>query len=151
VIPAVPILDVVIVDVPALKVRFVVVVASHIVPFAVLVSENVPLPILNVRVPVPVILIVCAVMLLLFTLKSTIHPVVDAVHAPIVIDVTFTVVLTVIVHVTPPTHVAASKVTVSPDPGTDAPVAPPLEADHIAVLDPSQVHAAVQTPKREAA
>ena len=79
------------------------------------------------------------------------QPVVVAVQASILSDKIVKLVFTVIVHVTPPTHVAASRITASPDPGTDAPVAPPVVVDHIAVLDASQVQAAVQTAKRLAA
>lgn len=57
----------------------------------------------------------------------------------------------VMVQVTPPTQVAASSVTVSAEPGTEAPVAPPVDADHIAVDDASQVQVTVQTAKRDAA
>lgn len=122
---------------------------NHGVPVPVIVQ--VPLPIFNARVPPPEPSKLSNVTLLLLTLKSRIQPVVDAVQAPIVIEMTLTVVLTVMVQVTPPTQVAAFKVTVSAAPGTEAPVAPPLEVDHMRVLDASQVQAAVHTAKREAA
>src|SRR5882762_10677254 len=136
----------------AANVRLVVVAMFHAV--AIPLSVHVPLPIFRLRVPVPVPLnppLAVSVTLLLLTLKSRMQPVVDAVQAPKVIDCTATVVLTVIVQVTPPTQVAASKVTVSAEPGTDAPVAPPVDADHIAVLAPSHVQVTVQTPNRDAA
>ena len=79
------------------------------------------------------------------------QPVVDAVQAPNVSEVTLTVVLTVVVQVTPPTQVAPSKVTVSAEPGTDAPVVPPDDVDHIVVLEASQVQVTEQTANRAAA
>jgi hypothetical protein len=137
------------VDVPAANVRLVEIVPTH-VPTEDIV--NVPLPSLIFLVPVPEILKLPPIeKLLLLTLKSIIHPVVLAVHAPAVREVILAFVLTVVVQVVPPTQVAASKVTVSPEPGTDAPVAPPDEADHMAVLEPSHVQVVVQTAKREAA
>lgn len=144
-------------DVPALKVRFVVVNMFHRVEDTVgdPDSVHVPFPMLSVRVPVPDALngVVAdvSVMLLLLALKSRTHPAVAALHAPIVKETIVGLVLTVMVQVTPPTQVAASNVTVSALPGTEAPVAPPVVADHMAVLEPSQVHVTVQTAKREAA
>lgn len=81
------------------------------------------------------------------------HPVVDAVQAPMVSEVIVHVPpkFIVAVHVVPPTQVAASSVTVSDAPGTLAPVAPPEEADHIEVSAAVIVHAVVHTKKREAA
>ncbi len=77
-----------ILDELAVKVRFVVVVIFHGVPLLPVMVQT-PLPILRFRVPVPVPLnaaLAVRVGLLLFTLQSKMHPVVDAVHAPIVID-----------------------------------------------------------------
>ncbi len=77
------------IDELALKVKFVVVVMSHVLPAPVALKVHVPLPIFKLRVPLPVPLKAAAAVnvgLLLFTLQSKMHPVVDAVHAPIVID-----------------------------------------------------------------
>ena len=62
-------------------------------------------------------------------------------------DVTLTGVLTV--QVPPRGADSASNVTVSPDPGTDAPPAPPVVADQCVVSDASQVPLS-PTQKREA-
>ena len=143
-----------IVEVPALSVKFVAVPAFHGVDSDAELSVNVPDPIFNVRVPVPVRLnpvVELSVTLLLFALKSRTHPLVEAVQAPIVIEDTVTVVFTVIVQVVPPTQVAASSVTSSAELGTEAPVAPPLVADHIAVLDASQVQVVAHIANRAAA
>lgn len=134
-----------------LSVRFVVV--SHDIAFApVPVNENVPDPQLIVRVPVPLLFqpFVENVGLLLFVANCITQPEVEAVHAPVLSEDMLKLVFTVIVHVVPPTQVAASNVTSSPTPGTDAPVAPPDVVDHIAVLEPSQVHVVVHTAKRVA-
>lgn len=135
---------------------FVAVGPNHKLPVPV--TVQVPLPIFNVLTPVPETLRLppgrhCPqiVILLLFTLKSKIQPVVEAVQAPMVKLAMLGFVFTVMVQVVPPVQVAASKITLSTDPGTDAPVAPPLEVDHIAVDDASQVHVVGQMPKRLAA
>lgn len=128
----------------------VVVLLSNMLPL-VKDSVNVPLPHFMFLVPAPLKLINEALTLLLLTLKSKMHPVVDAVHAPAVMLLTARLALTVIVHVVPPTQVAASRVTSSAELGADAPVAPPDVADHIAVLELSHVHVVVQTAKRAAA
>lgn len=89
------------------------------------------------------------VMLGLLAEKSSTQPDVDAVQAPIVIDTSVLLALivaaTVAVQVTPPTQVAPSNITASPDAGIAAPVAPPVVNDHIPVLELSQVHVTVQT------
>jgi hypothetical protein len=80
------------------------------------------------------------------------QPAVDAVQADIVREsIVMVPENVVIVQVVPPTHVAASSVTVSPATGADAPVAPPLVVDHIAVEVLSQVQVVVQTANRAAA
>jgi hypothetical protein len=79
------------------------------------------------------------------------QPVVDAVHAPIVRELTFKLALTVIVHVTPPTHEFASKVTVSADVGAADPGAPPDVVDQIEVLELSHVQVDVQATRNRAA
>ncbi len=92
---------------------------------------HVPLPILSVRVPVPEPLNVCIVGLLLLAEKSSVP-----VNAPIVTDVTLKSVLTVTV---PPPE-AASKVTVSPEPGTEPGcVEPPDVVAQLVRLLPSHV------------
>jgi hypothetical protein len=74
------------------------------------------------------------------------QPVVDAVHAPMVNVATEIVPANVVmVQVVPPTQVAASRITSSEDVGADAPVAPPLDVDHIAVDELFHVHVVVQT------
>lgn len=118
-------------------------------------SVYVPLPPVKVRVPAPVPLkppLALRVMLLLALLSMT-HPVVAAVQAPQVncCIVGLVAAAIVIVQVTPPTQVAPSNITASPEPGTDAPVAPPVDVDHIAVLELSHVHVTVHTPNRLAA
>lgn len=143
------------VDDPAFNVKLVVVTQFHGVPLPVLDMFHAPFPIFRVRVAVPVEFNAAAapesVTLLLLMEKSRMQPVVEAVHALIVMEITVTFVLTVMVHVVPPTQVLASKITVSTLLGTDAPVAPPVVVDHIAVLDPSHVHVVEQMPKRFAA
>jgi len=120
-------------------------------------TVQVPLPILKVLVPVPVPLNEPdvdeepMVTLLLLALKSRMQPVVDAVQAPMVSDRIVGLVFTVMVHVVPPTQVAPSNITASADPGTEAPVAPPVVVDHIAVLTPSHVQFVAHTAKRLAA
>ena len=108
----------------------------------------------RIVVPVPVKDIEDSVMLGLLTLKSKMHPVVEAVQAPAVRlpkVVPLIVESTVIVQVTPPTQVAPSKIATSLAPGTEAPGAPPVVVDHIAVDVLSQVQAVVQIAKRLAA
>lgn len=106
----------------ALKVRLVMVARLKVLllnPWIV----QVPLPILSARTPVPLPSNAReSVTLLLFALKSK-----TPVNAPIVMDCTVTVVLTV--QVPPSGAESASNVTVSADPGTDAPPTPPVEAD----------------------
>src|SRR5258708_7897022 len=115
-------------------------------------SVTVELPSFKVRVPVPLILKpAVSATLLLLTLKSRIQPVVVAVQAPIVSERIVKLVFTVVVQVVPPTQVAASKITASAAPGTEAPVAPPVLVDHIAVDEPSHVQVVVQTANRFAA
>jgi hypothetical protein len=145
-------LEKLIADAPALKVKFVTVAQFHNVPPPVLVINIVPLPSFIVLVPVPVQLNEPAmVQLLLLTELSNTQPLVDAVHAPPVIELTDMFALIVMVHVTPPTHVFASRVTSSDDPGAEAPVVPPDVVDHIVVLELSHVHAAVHTANRATA
>lgn len=137
----------------ALKVKFVTVAWVHGAVAPEQLNVQVPFPIFNVLVVVPVFAkppdpIVGE---LLLALRSRTQPVVDAVHADIVRLTILKFVFTVIVHVVPPTQVFASSVTESAEPGTDAPVAPPLVADHIAVLEPSHVHVVAQIAKRAAA
>lgn len=143
------------VELLALNVKFVIVVALISVPDVVLERVQVPLPILKVRTPVPVIDRAKPegpiATLLLLTLKSRIQPVVDAVQAPIVREFSDRFAFTVIVQVVPLTQVFASSVTSSLPVGADTPVAPPEVADHIAVETLSQVQVVVQTAKRAAA
>lgn len=122
-----------IVEVPALKVRPVVVAAFHGVLADVAVRLNSPLPRLSVRVPVPVMLnpvVPLSVALLLFTEKSSVP-----VNAPAVMDWTVTVVLTVTV----PPPLDPSNVTESAEPGTVWPPSPPDVADQFTILEPSHV------------
>jgi hypothetical protein len=77
------------------------------------------------------------------------QPAVDAVQVPQVTDLIEIVPENVvIVHVVPPTQVAASIITSSVATGAEAPVAPPVDVDHIAVDVLSQVQVVVQTAKR---
>lgn len=129
-----------IVELLAVNVRFVVVPKSHAVPLLI-VSVYVPFPILKFRVPVPVPLIFDAITFGLFTEKSRIQPVVEAVHAPNVRDVNDSVTAPpVMVQVVPPTQVLASIVTVSPATGCVVLFEPPDEVDHIASLVLSHAH-----------
>ena len=90
--------------------------------------------------------------LVLLALASSMHPVVDAVHALIVSVRTLMVPEKVVmVQVVPPTQVAASRVRSSEEVGAEAPVAPPLVVDHIAVEVLSQVQVVEQTANRAAA
>lgn len=139
------------VDVFVVNVMFVTVAKFQTVPDVPL-TVHVPLPMRNVRVPVPALVaLVAIVTLLLLTLKSRMHPVVVPVHALNVRELMLIVAFGVIVQVVPPTQVLASKVTSSALVGAEAPVAPPDDADHIAVLELSHVHGVVQTAKRAAA
>lgn len=137
----------------ALKVKFVTVVSVQIPCAAVI--DQVPAPMLMVLVPVPEALKPLPpliVKLVPFALASRTHPAVDAVHAPIVTVPTAIVPANVvIVQVVPPTQVLASKVTSSAEVGAEAPVAPPEVVDHIAVDVLSQVQVVLQTPNRAAA
>lgn len=140
-----------IVEVPAVTTVPVWLVCQDVPPAAVLSTVKVPLPSLTVLVPLPLSRKpVWIVGLLLLTLKSRIHPAVVPVQ-PKVIERTVKLVLTVIVQVVPPTQVAASKITASTPDGTDAPVAPPVVVDHMAVLAASQVQVVVHTANRLAA
>lgn len=117
-----------------LKVRFVVVVNSQ--TFALLPeSVQVPLPMFSVRVPVPdplnpMLFGLVSVTLLLLAEKSKVP-----VNAPIVMDRTLIVVLTVTV----PPPLDASNVTVSLAPGTLCPPAPLDVAAQCVVSEASQV------------
>jgi hypothetical protein len=80
------------------------------------------------------------------------QPVVDAVHAPHATDNAEIVPEKVVmVQVVPPTQVDALIVTSSLAVGAEAPVAPPLVVDHIAVDVLSQIQVVVQTANRAAA
>lgn len=76
---------------------------------------------------------------------------VEAVQAPKMIEEISRFAFGVMVQVVPPTQVAVSKIAVSVAPGTEAPGAPPLVVDHIAVDELSQMQVVVQTAKRLAA
>jgi hypothetical protein len=127
-----PLPEMAIVDVPALNVRFVVTPKSTTVLAPV--SENVPDPILRVRVPVPLQLNTPAnVTLGLLTLKSTVPvnaPMLKPPNVkPFMVESTVTV---------PPPE-DASKVGTSLVPGTAAPPAPPLDSDQCVVVVLSHV------------
>lgn len=134
----------------ALKVNPVVVDIFHAVPVPV--TVHVPPPIFKLRVPTPVPLKVPIETLLLLTLQSKIQPVVDAVHAPIVIDchVGLYPEPIVAVQVVPPTHVAPSRTTASLEPGTLAPV-PPVVVPQIVVSLAVMVQVVLHVRKRLAA
>ena len=85
-------------------------------------TVQVPEPIFKVRAPVPVPENVCIVGELLLAEKSRVP-----VKAPIVMESTLKLVLTVTVPLS--RHEFASKVTVAPGTGTDAPPRPPEVAD----------------------
>jgi hypothetical protein len=136
------------VDVPALKVRFVVVAASHALPLLPL-RVKVPEPRLIVLVPLPEMLKAgdearLHVMLGLFVAKSSVP-----VKAPQVIDVTVFEALIVAATVTVPPPLDPSNVTVSVEAGTDWPPAPPDDAAQCVVSELSQVPVP-PTQKRDA-
>ena len=116
-----------------------------------------PVPASHFLVPVPlpangVVLEPESVKFVLFVLAAIMQPVVEAVHAPQVIEEAEIVPANVVmVHVVPPTQVFASSVTSSPATGAEAPVAPPLVDAHIAVDVLSHVQVVAQIAKRAAA
>jgi hypothetical protein len=106
------------------------------------------MPVPENMTPVPPV----RVKLLLLTLASRMHPVVEAVQAPHVIErhVGLYPEPKVAVQVVVPTHVPPSMITSSPLPGTEAPV-PPLAVPHIDVSAAVMVHVVAHVRNRFAA